>query len=163
MFFETPSSLEVQAILWSEYKHHCTFKFLVAITPNGAVSWVSPCYGGRTTDIYIVQDSGFLDILEPYDIVMADCGFKIKWDLTFHRCFLAIQLTASKGNQGTSSDTTETSKVANARMFVKKTMARIKWFRILKTQLPLMEMPLLDDIVICWCSLVNLLPPLTRG
>ena len=59
MFFETPSSLEVQALLWSEYKHHSTFKFLVAITPNGAVSWVSPCYGGRTTDIYIVQDSDF--------------------------------------------------------------------------------------------------------
>ena len=91
----------------------------------------------------------FLDILEPYDTVMADCGFKIKLDLTFHRCFLAIPLTASKGNQGTSSDTRETSKVANARMFVKKAMARIKWFRILKTQLPLLEMPLLDDTVIC--------------
>ena len=75
VFLETPSSLEVQALLWSEYKHHSTFKFLVAITPNGAVSWVSPCYGGRTTDIYIVQDSGFLDILEPYNTVMADCGF----------------------------------------------------------------------------------------
>ena len=59
VFLETPSSLEVQALLWSEYKHHCTLKFLVAITPNGAVSWVSPCYGGRTTDIYIVQDSDF--------------------------------------------------------------------------------------------------------
>ena len=65
MFLETPSSLEVQALLWSEYKHHCTFNFLVAKTPNGAVSWVSPCYGERTTDIYIVQDLGFLDILEP--------------------------------------------------------------------------------------------------
>ena len=111
VFLETPSSLEVQALLWSEYKHHCTFKFLVAITPNGAVSWVSPCYGGRTTDIYIVQDSGFLDILKPYDTVMADCGFKIKSDLTFHRCFLAIPPSAAKGNQMTSSDIRETRKV----------------------------------------------------
>ena len=39
---------------------------------------------------YIVQDSGFLDILKPYDTVMANCGFKIKSDLTFHRCCLAI-------------------------------------------------------------------------
>ena len=163
MFLETPSSLEVQALLWSEYKHHCTFKFLVAITPNGAVSWVSPCYGGRTTDIYIVQDSGFLDILKPYDTVMADCGFKIKSDLTFHRCFLAIPPSAAKGNQMTSSDIRETSKVANVRIFVEKAIARIKWFRILKTQLPLLEMPLLDDIVICCCRLVNLLPPLTGG
>ena len=112
------------------------------------------------TDIYIVQDSGFLDILETYDTVMADCGFKIKSDLTFHRSFLA---SAAKGNQMTSSDIRETSKVANVRIFVEKAIARIKWFRILKTQLPLLEMPLLDDFVICCCSLVNLLPPLTGG
>ena len=126
VFLETPSSLEVQALLWSEYKHHCTFKFLVAITPNGAVSWVSPCYGGRTTDIYIVQDSGFLDILKPYDTVMADCGFKIKSDLTFHRCCLAIPPSASKGNQVTSSDIRVTSKVANVKIFVEKAIARMK-------------------------------------
>ena len=126
MFLETPSSLDVQALLWSEYKHHCTFKFLVVITANGTVSWVSPCYEGRTTDIYIVQDSGFLDILKPYDTVMADCGFKIKSDLTFHRCCFAIPPSASEGNQVTSSDIRVTSKVANVKIFDEKTIARMK-------------------------------------
>ena len=126
MFLETPSSLEVQAFLWSEYKHHCTFKCLVVITPNVTLSWVSPCYEGRTTDIYIVQDSGFLDILKPYDTVVADCGFKIKSDLTFHRCCLAISPSASKRNQVTSSDIRVTSKVANVKIFVEKTIARMK-------------------------------------
>ena len=105
----------------------------------------------------------FLDILEPYDTVMADCGFKIKSDLTFRRCFLAIPPSASKGNQMTSIDIRQTSKVANVGIFVDKAIARMKWFRILKTQLPLLQMPLLDDIVICCCSLVNLPPPLTGG
>ena len=161
VLLETSSSLEVQALLWSEYKHHCTFRFLVAITQNGAVSWVSPCYGRRTTDIYIVRDSRFLDILEPYDTIMADRGFKIKFDLnlTFRRSFLAIPPSVAKGNQMASSDIRETSKVANVRIFVEKAISRIKWFRILKTQLLLLEMPLLNDIVICCCSLVNLLPP----
>ena len=94
---------------------------------------------------------------------MADCGFKIKSDLTFRRCFLAIPTSAAKGNQMTSIDIRQTTKGANLRLFVEKAIARIKWFRILKTQLPLLEMPLLDDIVICCCSLVNLLPPLTGG
>ena len=67
MFIETPSSLEVQAETWSDYKGHCTFKFLVAITPNGEVSWVSEAYGGSATDIFIVRNSGFLDLLEPFD------------------------------------------------------------------------------------------------
>ena len=40
-FTETPSGLDVAATMWSEYKHHYTFKALVAITPNGAISCVS--------------------------------------------------------------------------------------------------------------------------
>ena len=82
IFVQTQSSLDIQALLWSDHKHSCTFKFLIAVTPNGAVSWVSPCYGGCTTDIHIVRNSGFLDALELYDTVMADRGFKIKTDLT---------------------------------------------------------------------------------
>jgi len=37
-FTETPIGLDLAATLWSEYKHHYTFKVLVAITPNGAIS-----------------------------------------------------------------------------------------------------------------------------
>jgi len=60
IFFDTPSALDVQSCMWSDYKHHCTVKFLVAITPNGAITWISPLYGGRASDIHIVRDSGFL-------------------------------------------------------------------------------------------------------
>ena len=34
---------DLAATLWSEYKHQYTFKVLVAITPNGAISYVSSC------------------------------------------------------------------------------------------------------------------------
>ena len=160
VFLETPSSLEAGAYLWSDYKHHYTFKFLVAITPNGAVSWVSPCYGGRSSDIFIVRDSVFLDLLDPYDTVMADRGFKIKSDLTLRRCYLAIPPSAAKGSQMTASDVSVTNKVANVRIFVEKAIARMKWFRILSTELTLLELPIVDDIVMICCALVNLLPPL---
>ena len=81
-------------------------------------------------------------------------------DLTFRRCFLATPPSAAKGNQMTSSDIREISKVPNVRIFVEKAIARMKWFRILKTQLPLLEMPLLDDIGFYCCNLVNFLPPI---
>eukprot|EP00794_Sanderia_malayensis_P015333 gene15332-biopygen12763 len=74
IFTETPSSLEVQAALWSEYKHHCTVKVLIAITPNGAISYLSDCYGGRASDKFIVEDSDFLERLRPGDQLMADRG-----------------------------------------------------------------------------------------
>ena len=70
-FTETPSGLDLTATLWSEYKHHYTYKVLVAITPNGAISYVSSCYGGRASDIFIVRNSGFLKMIEPYDEIMA--------------------------------------------------------------------------------------------
>ena len=41
------SSLGVQAFLWGENKYHCTFKLLVARTPNCAIPWVLQGYGGR--------------------------------------------------------------------------------------------------------------------
>ena len=63
VFTESPTALDVAAALWSEYKHHHTIKFLVAITPRGAVSWVSPIYEGRASDIHIVRDSR--SIFEP--------------------------------------------------------------------------------------------------
>ena len=72
IFIDSPGSLEVQACCYSDYKHHVTVKFLVCITPNGAISWISPLYGGRASDIYIVRDSGFLKLLEPFDTVMAE-------------------------------------------------------------------------------------------
>ena len=42
------------------------------------VSFVSPAYGGRGSDIHIARDSGFLDLLKPFDQARADRGFKIK-------------------------------------------------------------------------------------
>ena len=60
LFIETPSSLDVQAVMWSEYKHHCTVKLLIGITPNGAISYLSEPYSGRCSDRYIVEDCGFL-------------------------------------------------------------------------------------------------------
>ena len=80
VFIETPLSLEVQAACWSDYKHHCTFKFLIGITPNGLISFISECYGGRASDKIIVTDSKFLSMVEPFDQIMADRGFKIQDD-----------------------------------------------------------------------------------
>jgi len=39
------------------------------------ISFLSKCYGGRTSDSFITYDSGFLEKLEPGDEVLADKGF----------------------------------------------------------------------------------------
>ena len=99
VMIETPSSLELAATCWSNYKHHYTVKFLVGITPNGAISYLSKCYGGRATDIFITEDSGFVKKLLPGDQVMADRGFKIRELLAYYQCSLAIPPSASSSLQ----------------------------------------------------------------
>ena len=159
-FTETPSGLDLAATLWSEYKHHYTFKSLVAITPNGAISYVSPCYGGRASDIFIVRDSGFLNMIEPYDEIMADRGFKIREDLMMHMATLCIPPSCASSMQLLPHDVRETSNIANVRIYVEQAIGRLKVFLILKNELPITLIPLADDIVRVCCALCNLLPPL---
>jgi len=40
-FIDRPRDLKLQACTWSDYKQHNTLKYLVAITPDGMLSFVS--------------------------------------------------------------------------------------------------------------------------
>ena len=93
---------------------------------------------------------------------MANRGFKIKSDLTMKKIYLVIPPSAAKRTQMKKDDVSETNRVANIRIYVEKAIARLKWFRILKNKIPLLEMLLLDDIVIVCSALCNLLPPLCQ-
>ena len=160
VFTDTPSALDVQAALWSEYKHHCTMKFLVGITPNGAPSYVSQCYGGRATDKFIVRDCGFLDLVERNDQIMADRGFKIKEELLMRNATLCIPPSTTAGLQMVSSEVRNTSRIANVRIYVEQAIGRLKHFRIIKNVLPLSHLYLCDDIIKVVCALTCLRGPL---
>jgi len=73
---EKPSNPVHQALTWSQYKKRNTLKYLMAVTPDGLISFVSIGFGGRATDEMVVSNSGFLDLLVPGTFVMADRGFK---------------------------------------------------------------------------------------
>ena len=50
VFIERPASMLACFQTYLDYKSHNTFKFLVAISPTGAVIFVSKCWGGRVSD-----------------------------------------------------------------------------------------------------------------
>ena len=141
-FTETPSGLDLAATLWSEYKHRYTFKVLVAFTQNGAISYVSSCYGGRASDIFIVLNSEFLNMVELYDEIVADRGFKIREDLIMHIATLCIPSRCASFMQLLPHDVRETSNIANVRVNVEQAIGRLKVFLLLKNELPISFPPL---------------------
>ena len=74
---EKASNLLARNQTFSHYKHGNTLTFLIGITPQGTISFVSKGWGGRTSDKHITEQCGFLDKLDIGDLILADRGFNI--------------------------------------------------------------------------------------
>ena len=71
-FIESPKKLTAKAQCYSSCKKHCTIKVLVSCSPNGAVNYVSKCWGGRVSDVELVRKSGFItkELHKPHDQIL---------------------------------------------------------------------------------------------
>ena len=156
MFIERPNTLSAQAATCSDCKHHNTFKFLVGITPIGFILFLSSCYGSRANDRFITRDSGFYDLLERDDEVMADRVFQIQEDLLLHFYRLVVPPGARVKSQMTKSEVRKTKEVANLRILIERLINRIQFFMILKGTIPVKIIQHVDGIILTCASLCNL-------
>ena len=77
LFIEKPSNLLAKSFTWSQYKHYNTAKYLISISPQGLISYISKGWGGCVSDKHIVEHSGYLNNLLPGDVVLANRGFDV--------------------------------------------------------------------------------------
>lgn len=59
---------------------------MVGISPSEFISFFSSCYGGWASDKFITRDSGFYDLYERDDEVMANMGLQIQENLLLDFC-----------------------------------------------------------------------------
>ena len=165
IFLETPSDLHMQSSTWSQYKHHNTVKFLVACTPNGAISFVSPLYVGSISDVELTRVCGFLTKLEdkPGISIMADRGFTVKDMLKALNIELNIPPFMEGRKQLPAKEVQEGRRIASLRIHVERAIGRMKTFSILKGTLPI-SMARLANQIVCVCGFLSnfhpaLVPP----
>ena len=121
---------------YNTYKSHNTAKGLVAIAPNGALTFISDLYGGHCSDKIIVEDCGILQLLEEGDSVMADRGFEIQDLLAPRKVYLNIPPFMRSKDQLNPDEEDETREIASVRIHVERAIERVKNCNILKQILP---------------------------
>ncbi|KAI8425263.1 hypothetical protein MSG28_007055 [Choristoneura fumiferana] len=116
---QKPKNVIHQALTWSEYKNANTFKYLISCTPDGLIRFVSKGYGGRVSDIDLVEHCKFLDSLEPRSSILADRGFKhIEMYLQQRGFTLLRPPSVAVGSKLTKSETKQTTEIASLRIHV---------------------------------------------
>lgn len=148
-------------MLYSNYKGGYTLKFLVGISPCGAVCFRSKAYGGRCSDAFITVDSGFLDLVMPGDIIMADKGSPgIKSGVEEAHAVLVIPPFLQGHGQFTDSEILETYNIAQVRIHVERIIQLIKTYNILNLRVPTEVIAKMSDVFHVCCVLTNLQSPI---
>ena len=150
---EAPKLLSDQKLTYSTYRGMHSFKVLIGVAPNAAITYVSKLFPGSVSDKAVVQQSGLLDIFKPGDLILADKGFLIQ-DIVPNGVAVNIPPFLNKG-QFTESEIKLTKNIARNRIHVERANARIKDFKILDC-IPYHLKPHADKVVKLCASLVNL-------
>lgn len=167
IFMETPSDLKAKCQTYSKYKAHNTMKYLIGITPQGVISFISRGWGGRTTDAHITANSGFLDNLLPGDLILADRGFTIEDQVGLYCARVEVPAFTRGKKQLSPLELEDTRKLASVRIHVERVIgfARSK-YTMLQGPVPISllynaddsEFTTLDKMVRVACALTNICP-----
>jgi hypothetical protein len=157
IYIDRPGNLTARASTWSNYKQNNTLKLLIAINPCGAITFISRAFGGRVSDKVVTQRSGFLDLMEHSDVVLADRGFLIRDELACRAATLKIP-AFTRGKTQLSQEDIE--KLARVRIHVERAIGRIKTFRILSSVMPMNMVPHIDSVMAIVAAICNVQPSL---
>ena len=162
IFIETLTDLQIQSSTWSNYKHHNTSKFLIACTPNRAISYVSPLYVGLISDVELTKTCGFLEKIEGKSgiSIMADRGFTIKDQLAKIGAELNIPPFLDGRQQLPAEEVQQGRHIASLRIHIERAIGRIKTYNILKSTLPNTLARIANQVVSVCAWLTNFQPAL---
>ena len=90
LYIEKPADIMSETVTWCTYKHHNIVTCMISVTPQVTVSYISKGYGGRVSDKFITENCGYLDKLQPGDVVLADRGFNVEGSVVYRGATLNV-------------------------------------------------------------------------
>ena len=164
IFLDRPSNPLARAQTFSSYKHHNTVKYLIGISPQGTVTFISEGWGGRVSDKHLTENSGLLDHLIPGDVILADRGFDIQESVGLFCSTIKIPAFTRGKKQLSGIEVEQTRRIANVRIHVERVIGNIrKKYSILAGTQPIDfvtvrsgNVTTLDKIVTICCALTNM-------
>ena len=150
-----PKRPTAQQSTFSTYKNRNTVKVLIGASPGGLISYISPTYGGSTSDRQIIERSSLPVICAPGDSIMADKGFDVQ-DL-FAPYDVAINVPAffKKKNKIKAKTVVSDRKLASKRVHIERIIGLGKTYKILTMPLQSSETVLAKDITFVCYTLCN--------
>ena len=163
IFIDRPLNPLARAQTYS-YKHHNTVKFLIGITPQDTVSYVSEGWGGRASDKHLTEMGGLLDNLVPGDVILADRGIDIKESVGVFYATVRIPAFTRGKKQLSGIEVEQTRRIANVRIHVERVIGLLRnKYAILSTTQPVDYLipnsecvTTVDKMVTVCCALINM-------
>ena len=165
IFCHKPKNHMAKAETFSSYKHNNTVMFLIGVTLQGVISFVSKAWGGRTPDKHLTDNCGIMKYLLPGDVILADRGFDIGDSAALFGATVEIPAFTKGKKQLSAFDVERSRKLASVRVHVAHVIRLLcNKYTILQGILPLdylmkkdgINMTTIDKIAVIWSALTNM-------
>ena len=150
-----PKPPRAQQSTFSTYKNRNTVKVLAGATPGGLVSYLSPAYGGSTSDRQIVERSRLTTLCDKGDSIMADKGFNVQDLFAPYDVTINIPTFFRNRNRMCGKNIQRDRKISSKRVHIERIIGLAKTFKILTQPLNTTETKLASEITFICFMLCN--------
>jgi len=164
LMLQKPSDLQERKETFSNYKHNETVKFLVGMSPQLYLNYISKAWGGRASDKHITLHSeSLLHGLPSGSQVMVDRGFTVSHELKKLGVRTIIPAFKGRGRpQLTAFECSRSEDIAKARIHIERIIQRIRTFHILGSVVRLNMCDVIEQLFTVCAYLTNFQTPIIR-
>ena len=108
------------------YKHHNAVKYIICITSQGTVCFISEGWGGKVSDKHLTENSKLLNHFIPGDTILADRGFDIQDSVSLYCARITMPPFTRGKKQLTGIEVEQTRRIANVHIHVVRVIGSIR-------------------------------------